>query len=355
MTKPHLVSTRGDHDPEDEYNALDNPVQARRLKERPVYRKHLGQVGSSSVKHQSALLEESFKDGKYEGRVVSRRDLDSLGIGSLDRDGTDASEGTDTDIDDIDSDSDTDTRTDTKDDEMEQFVREMNDLKKLEQKGLKLIQQQRVSDKTRGEHVRNQMAAWESLLEVEMRVHDLLQLVTKPVSDRRVIKEINNIGRMLQSFAEQEGCTEQDLWTTGKSQLVKWHQQAIASTMTTANKQGLTALARDPWTFVEDAWHSDRARLLKKARPTENAYDDSDFHRLLLKEWTRFRSSDGVAFLAVNHVNQKHRQIVGRVSKGRRLCHEVQPKLLAYMMPVGDTKEWADDKVDDLVKSLFCS
>lgn len=365
MTRPEkLFSTKGDHDPEDEYNSLDNPVLGR-SKRREKYSKHLKDVTRSY--QQSAILEEHFKDGKYKGQPSSRQELGYTSNKGLDDNGEEEEEQSfdysDDDGKSVEDCSSSDIDSPELVDEDEQLKREMDELKRNEQVALKMIHNQQISDKQRGLHVRNQIAAWECLLDIEMRVHPLLDIVNNKngqlVLSTKAIASIAELGRQLQLLASME-MNEQELNNEGRQQLVKWHQQAIASSGANINKTNLKTFNRDPWTLVDDAWKTDKERLLKRVRRSSNntsssmIFDDSEFHRFLMKEWTFFRSSSTHDPTVFRSINTGKRVIEGRVSKGRRLCFDPHPKLINYMMPrVNEAMEWADDKIDSLVSSLF--
>lgn len=343
MVKPSkaTVSLRDDIDPEDQYNALDNPIiKAGRLEK---YRKHYGDgVNKPSSRIQSQVLEEAFSLGKYKGEKTCRK--------AHFPQASDDSEGVLDGGDHEPSDEDEEERdlALNDDEEMAELQREMAQLKREEAEAVSYLREQRTSDKLRGVHVKNQLKAWEMLLDVEVQIHPLLEAVNASgAAGRRVGRDVCVLGRELQKLARLE-MSEQDLHGQGREQLARWHQMALSgSTMITKSK--LATFHKDPWTQVDDAWRTDRDRILKRSF-SNLTYDDTEFHRSLLKEWAQFRSVDSITFRAIKSDKTAK---AGGVSKGKRISYDPHPKLVSYMMPVEDVNGWPDQKIDGLIASLF--
>ena len=155
--------------------------------------------------------------------------------------------------------------------------------------------------------------------------------------------------------------------------LQRWSAKAKSST-TRADRGVMDRTANEP--TVIDALQeslSNRERLLKRAHTPRSCaplqlsngitsdskiYDDADFYGLLLKELLEQKSADSVATAGIDLSSSLRREartkenVDTKASKGRKLRYTVHEKLQNFMAPE-DRSSWSERQADELFGGLF--
>lgn len=177
---------------------------------------------------------------------------------------------------------------------------------------------------------------------------------------------------------EDMQATEERAASKRKKVLDKWSNRvkSTTTTMTKTRQLGAAAGSQSLISVLEDQLVNPE-RLIKRTRvprscaPVQAArklaedpaiYDDADFYQLLLKELVDQRTSDtgaGGADASVPTVRwtaikeaKTRKQVDRRASKGRKLRFTVHEKLQNFMAPE-DRKGWEGEAIDRLFGTLF--
>lgn len=271
------------------------------------------------------------------------------------------------------------------------------------------------SDVTKGEAIKTQRKAFDTLLNSRIRLQKAListnSMAAEPyrngaaqeapveAAEAAALTLLNNLTNLRLSLEESrtgqkrkranfnQATPSSEIWSSiqdtekgtlphRKAILERWSNKTKATTVTN-NKARLNASAQQTLTEVLDSQLTSSHLVTrtqmprscaplqssnKAAQPDPAIYDDADFYGLMLKELLEQRSADlnanGTAEFVVQAPWQvareaKTKKVVDtKASKGRKLRYVVQEKLQNFMAPE-DRGEWGDRQRDELFSSLF--
>jgi protein AATF/BFR2 len=373
--------------------------------------------GASNIRKQQAK-ELSELDSKYEGKAVSRKELES-DEESFESDG-DEEESFEESENEEESESSQDENEDDFDDiDLSQFNNKKSEDPKLIKETSEEIQ--------KGACVQNQLKIWEKLLEVRIKAQKMqisanglpnfdaylalseqeegLQFLEKYESTcDNVYGLLDNLlelqTTLCQKFPESKNLpVKRKSSSDGNSSLIKrsklaeysdvieenydaykafsipvlqkWHERTKShrdsknTSMTIMNKIESALLGKKEMIRKSKMYRGDYEIFgTERNEETEMAeiFDDSDFYHQLLRELIEYKSNVGdnqseitQKFIELQKVRSKmKKKVETRASKGRKIRYNVHNKLVSFMPPK-DTSEWTDEAKNELFNSLFGS
>ncbi|KAI1504718.1 apoptosis-antagonizing transcription factor [Biscogniauxia marginata] len=268
-------------------------------------------------------------------------------------------------------------------------------------------------DVAKGRAVRQQRKAFDSLLNVRIRLQKSLiavnsfnavedaedQLEPYGAAEAAALKlwnTIDNFRISIQSEPAKAGqkrkrvasgdTPSQDMWanmeavehqviTRRKAVLQKWSHSARNMRTVDRSSRKFATSSEKPLTTMLDEELDAPERLIKRTRtprscaPAQvankvnedpNIFDDADFYQLLLKELVDQRTGDSsgagaqaatIRYTAAKEAKAK-RHVDNKASKGRKMRFNVQEKLQNFMAPE-DRRIWEQSAIDRFFGSLF--
>ena len=179
--------------------------------------------------------------------------------------------------------------------------------------------------------------------------------------------------------------TSQDIWESmaaaeelsmphRRKVMDKWSSRVRNSTLSATTRKLKSAPSQNLLSVLDEHLLNPE-RLVKRARTPRSCapaqaskkvdedpaiYDDADFYQLLLKELVEQRSTDTTApgasvttvkWAAIKE-NKTRKQVDRRASKGRKLRFDVHEKIQNFMAPE-DRRTWEEEAIDRFVRTLF--
>ncbi len=270
------------------------------------------------------------------------------------------------------------------------------------------------ADAEKGVAVRQQRRAFDSILNLRIRLQKALVAVNSfkileaaqdtekepyQAAEEAALKLWDSLDKFRVSFAPGSNARAgekrkrgfdsetlgQEIWDTmvaaeeaamshRRKVLDKWSSRIRSSTVAATTRK-LKSAPSQSLLNVLDEHLLNTERLVKRVRtprscaPTQaakkvdedpNIYDDADFYQLLLKELVEQRSTDTTApgasvttvrWAAIKETKTR-KQVDRRASKGRKLRFTVHEKLQNFMAPE-DRRTWEEDAIDKFVGTLF--
>lgn len=342
--------------------------------------------------------DEEFMGGKYAGRKTSRTDLGyskqdeflQSDQGSLSDDSWSSASTNNS------SDSDMEDRLGAATKISHKMREQLAAFREAENAQIEMVARKSMDDAERGRNVREQLKAWQGVLDLRIKIQPLMNMVQRlpcrpllkalcgdealeasrgetEVLLETLYEDLESLYRSACGLGDAEGAdlgkidqTQSPLW---RDSLDKWHQRVgLAAGDGHSVKRQLKVINQSLWSQVEAAM-CDRVRLVQRARvrrsntvpigPPDNSniFDDGDFFQVLVREWIDSGlSSDDVALasgLVVKSVSSHKKIVDSRTSKGRKLRYDVHEKLVNYMVPAHDHSAWPDEKIDAFLSFLF--
>ncbi|OLL25423.1 Protein bfr2 [Neolecta irregularis DAH-3] len=264
------------------------------------------------------------------------------------------------------------------------------------------IQEQVVDDCEKGKQIKSQMAFYNSLLDVRIKLQKALVASDNFVQMGRELSDASHItavetstvslinsifdirDRHLSNALEEQGLkpslkrlranshdvTSKEIWEAiehssqehaswKEHTLSKWSRKVVANAPPSINK--FKSLNQDSLSQIRENL-TDNDRLIQRTRVKRtkidsmekhiSTFDDTDFYQSLLKDLIDRKMLDSSDINANLIKKEKNVAVDTKASKGRKLRYHVHEKLLNFMAPT-PSGLWHDGQTDELFSSLF--